>query len=63
MIKSFSDGHRRQWKTYCSSCGAYLGSTAPMESRVPREVLISNVCPRCGGQIHKEADEKPKKEH
>jgi hypothetical protein len=43
---------RLQWKTYCDSCHALLGDTAPGKDHLPRENEKSNVCPICKGKIH-----------
>jgi hypothetical protein len=34
-----------------------------MEPHVPRDVLISNVCPHCGGQVHEESDKETEKKN
>ena len=57
MIKEYFLNGRRQWKTYCSSCHALLGDTAPNEEHIKRDVLASGICPLCKGKIHdKEKD-------
>lgn len=47
MIDPYYKDGRLQWKTYCSSCGSFLGDTAPGEQHVKREVMDSGICPSC----------------
>ncbi|GHU88643.1 hypothetical protein FACS189476_06110 [Spirochaetia bacterium] len=52
MTDSYYDKDgRRQWRTYCDSCHALFGDTAPMKDNLPRENQISEICPVCKGKI------------
>lgn len=47
MIDTYYKDGRLQWKTYCSSCGCFLGDTAPGEQHGTREVIDTGICPSC----------------
>jgi hypothetical protein len=52
MIEEYFANGRKQWKIFCSTCTAYLGSTAALEKHVDQKNMIENKCPVCGGRIH-----------
>jgi hypothetical protein len=59
MIETCNDGHRRQWKTYCDSCGRLLGDTGPGKIHVPLEYQVKNECPYCHKEIFINKDGQP----
>jgi RNase P subunit RPR2 len=52
MIENYYDkSGRHQWRTYCDTCHALVGDTAPLKEHLSRQDSISNTCPKCGGKI------------
>jgi hypothetical protein len=59
MIYNYYDKNSRQhYRTYCDSCHALIGDTAPMKEHLPRSNEISDVCPLCQEKIHDPATPK-----